>query len=77
MTTFRQGGSTLRMGKYLMTFGGVSAQFRRPINSVDIFDPRRPEIGWRTVPQWSFPSAAQDQCTVVAKDPSSYKKSLY
>ena len=54
-----------------MTFGGVvpGVTYTRPVNSVEMFDTRRPHIGWRTVPQWSFPTATKDQCTVVTKDP--------
>lgn len=68
MTTARKGGSTLNVGNYIMSFGGFNP-FGQPVTSVEIFDPRRPKIGWQTVPQWSFPRATRDQCTVVTKDP--------
>ena len=64
MTQFRNGGSTLNVGSYVMSIGGHDP-FGRPLSSVEIFDPRRPHIGWHDVPQWSFPRAAKDQCTVV------------
>lgn len=68
MTTARQGGSTLNVGSYLMSLGGFNP-FGQPVTSVDIFDPRRPKIGWQNVPQWGFPRATRDMCTVVNKDP--------
>jgi len=68
MTTFRNGGSTLNVGSYIMSFGGFDP-FGQPISSVELFDPRRSHIGWHNVPQWRYPQASRDQCTVVTKDP--------
>ena len=68
MTTAREGGSTLNVGSYIMSFGGFNT-FGQPVNNVEIFDPRRPLVGWRNVPQWSFPRATRDHCTVVTRDP--------
>merc|ERR1712059_6065 len=48
MTSARQGGSTLNVGSYIMSFGGFSP-LGQPEQSVDIFDPRRPHIGWQAV----------------------------
>ena len=66
MTTAREGGSTLNVGSYIMSFGGLDT-FGQPVNSVEIFDPRRPLVGWQNVPQWSFPRATRDHCTVVTR----------
>lgn len=68
MTTAREGGSTLNVGSYIMSFGGFNT-FGQPVNTVEIFDPRRPLIGWQNVPQWSFPRATRDHCSVVTRDP--------
>jgi len=68
MTTARQGGSTINVGSYIMSMGGFNAH-GQPLQSVDIFDPRRAHIGWQSVPQWRFPRATRDQCTVVTRDP--------
>ena len=68
MTAFRNGGSTVNVGSYIMSFGGFDP-FGQSISSVELFDPRRSHIGWHDVPQWSFPQATRDQCTVVTKDP--------
>jgi len=69
MTTGREGGTTLNVGSYIMSLGGFST-FGQPVTSVEIFDPRRPRIGWQNVPQWSFPRATRNHCTVVNRDPS-------
>ena len=68
MTTGREGGTTLNVGSYIMSLGGFNT-FGQPVTSIDIFDPRRPRIGWQNVPQWSFPRATRDHCTVVNRDP--------
>merc|ERR1719445_2201037 len=68
MTTSREGGTTLNVGSYIMTFGGFNT-FGQPVNTVEIFDPRRPRVGWQNVPQWSFPRATRDHCSVVTRDP--------
>ena len=65
MNTAREGGSTLNVGSYIMSFGGFNT-FGQPVNNVEIFDPRRPLVGWQNVPQWSFPRATRDHCTVVS-----------
>ena len=48
MTASRQGGSTLNVGSYIMSFGGLSPG-GQPVQDVDIFDPRRPRVGWQQV----------------------------
>lgn len=85
MTTAREGGSTLNVGSYIMSFGGFNT-FGQPVTTVEvvsfaapfvysqdiftkIFDPRRPRVGWQNVPQWSFPRATRDHCSVVTRDP--------
>ena len=81
MTTAREGGSTLNVGSYIMSFGGFNT-FGQPVTTVEIFDPRRPRIGWQNVPQWSFPRATRDHCSVVTRDPSAgaqveYNKKIF
>ena len=68
MTTGRDGGSTLNVGSYIMSLGGFSTR-GQPVTTIEIFDPRRPQTGWQNVPQWSFPRATRDHCTVVNTDP--------
>ena len=68
MTTTRNGGSTLNVGSYILSLGGLST-LGQPVTTVEIFDPRRPRTGWQNVPQWSLPRATRDKCTVVTKDP--------
>ena len=68
LTAFRDGGSTVNVGSYIMSFGGFDP-FGQRLTSVELFDPRRPSNGWKNVPQWSYPRATKDQCTVENKDP--------
>jgi len=68
LTKFRSGGSTINVGSYIMSLGGFGPLGQR-LTAVELFDPRRPAIGWQSVPQWSFPRATADQCTVTTKDP--------
>jgi hypothetical protein len=51
-----------------MSLGGFDP-FGQRLTSVELFDPRRSHIGWQNVPQWSYPGATKDQCTVETKDP--------
>jgi len=44
LNTAREGGSTLRVGSYLVTLGGVSPS-GYPVPSVEIFDSRRADKG--------------------------------
>jgi len=67
LTTVRQGGSTLRIGSYLLALGGTSPS-GYPIRSIEIFDTRRANIGWKVVPRWNFPSATKDMCTIMTRD---------
>lgn len=68
MRTSRQGANTVNVGSYIMSFGGFSP-LGQPLQAVDIFDPRRPSLGWQGVPQWVFPRATRDSCSVVTRDP--------
>ncbi len=34
---------------------------------MEVLDPRRATAGWQPVPNWSFPGAAKDQCTVATR----------
>jgi len=67
LNTVRLGGSTVRMGKYLVSIGGVSPS-GYPINSIEMFDTRRAHLGWKPVPRWNYPAATRDSCTVTMKD---------
>ena len=68
LTEFRSGGSTVSIGSYIMSLGGFDSLGQR-LTAVELFDPRRPGVGWQNVPQWSFPRATADQCTVATRDP--------
>jgi hypothetical protein len=54
------------LSAWLPCAGGVSPQ-GYPIPSMEVLDPRRATAGWQPVPNWSFPGAAKDQCTVATR----------
>ena len=66
--SYRQSGSLVSVGSYLMALGG-EAQAGQPLNTVELFDPRRPSIGWREVAKWRARRSVSDGCSVVTRDP--------
>ena len=50
MKQFRNGASTLNVSSYFMSMGGYDP-FGRQHSSVEVFDPRQPQIGWHEVPK--------------------------
>ena len=51
-----------------MALGGLD-QAGQPLNTVELFDPRRPGIGWREVPKWRARRSVSEACSVVTRDP--------
>ena len=68
LQSFRQSGSLVSVGSYLMALGGLD-QAGQPLNTVELFDPRRPGIGWREVPKWRARRSVSEACSVVTRDP--------
>ena len=68
LTSFRQSGSLVNVGSYLMALGGED-QAGQPINQVELFDPRRPGLGWKQVPKWRTRRSVSEGCSVVTRDP--------
>ena len=66
--SFRQSGSLVSVGSYLMALGGLD-QAGQPLNTVELFDPRRPGIGWREVAKWRARRSVSEACSVVTRDP--------
>ena len=66
--SFRQSGSLVRVGSYLMALGGRD-QGGQSLNTVELFDPRRPGIGWREVRKWRGRRSVSEACSVVSRDP--------
>ena len=68
LQSFRQSGSLVSVGSYLMSLGGLD-QAGQPLNTVELFDPRRPGIGWREVAKWRARRSVSEACSVVTRDP--------
>ena len=58
----------LSVGSYIMALGGLD-QAGQPLNTVELFDPRRPRIGWREVGKWRARRGVSEACSVVTRDP--------
>jgi hypothetical protein len=63
LASYRKGASISRVGRYLMAAGGRRG--RRALSSIELYDPRRPERGWRRMGRMEMPTAVAEHCTVV------------
>lgn len=68
MSSFRQAGSLVRVGSYLMALAGRD-QAGQLNTQVELFDPRRPRIGWQVVPRYRMARGVTDSCSLVTRDP--------
>lgn len=65
LTTYRKGGTLTKMGKYLMATGGQDG--KRSLRSIELFDPKRPEKGWKRMGRMTMPTSVSEHCTVGLK----------
>ena len=65
LTTYRKGGTLTKMGKYLMATGGQDG--KRSLRSIELFDPKRPEKGWKRMDRMTMPTSVSEHCTVTLK----------
>ena len=68
MVSYRQSGSLVKVGSYIMAVGGL-AQAGQPNTQVELFDTRRPNKGWREVSKYRMARGVSNGCTVVMRDP--------
>lgn len=68
MSSFRQAGSLVRVGSYLMALAGRD-QAGQLSTQVELFDPRRPRIGWQEVPRYRMARGVTNTCSLVTRDP--------
>ena len=68
MSSFRQAGSLVRVGSYLMALAGTD-QAGQLSTQVELFDPRRPRIGWQEVPRYRMARGVTHTCSLVTRDP--------
>ena len=65
LTTFRMGGTMTKLGRYLMASGGYRG--KRSLKSIELFDPKRPEKGWKRMGRMTMPTSVSEHCTVTIK----------
>ena len=63
LTSFRRGATISKLGRYLIATGGVRKQ--KPLNTIEAFDPKTPEKGWKKLEKLSMPAAVSEHCTVT------------
>ena len=68
MASFRQAGSLVRVGSYIMALAGRD-QAGQLSTQVELFDPRRPRIGWQQVPRYRMARGVTHTCSLVTTDP--------
>jgi len=67
MSSFRQSGQLVNVGSYIMAVGGVG-QSGQLNTQVELFDPRRPQVGWQNVPKYRMTRGVSESCSVVTRD---------
>ena len=63
LTSFRRGATITKLGRYLLATGGVKKN--KPLATIEAFDPKRPEKGWKKLEKLSMPAAVSEHCTVT------------
>jgi len=65
LTSFRRGATITKLGRYLMATGGLRQ--KRALNTVEVFDPKRPKAGWKKLSKLKMPAAVSEHCAVTLK----------
>jgi len=65
LTSFRRGATITKLGRYLMATGGLRQ--KRALNTVEVFDPKRPKAGWKKLSKLKMPAAVAEHCAVTLK----------
>jgi len=65
LTSYRKGGTITKLGRYLMATGGKRG--KRSLRSIELFDPKKPQKGWRKMSRLTMPTSVAQHCTVTLK----------
>jgi len=65
LTTYRKGATLTKLGRYLMSTGGKRG--KRSLKSIELFDPKKPERGWRRMARMTMPTSVSEHCSVTVK----------
>lgn len=63
LTSFRRGATITKLGRYMMATGGYRQ--KRSLNTVEVFDPKRPKAGWRKLSKLQMPVSVSEHCAVT------------
>ena len=63
LTYFRKGATITKLGRYLLATGGIKE--KKPLKTIEAFDPKRPEKGWKKLEKLEMPAAVSEHCTVT------------
>jgi len=63
MTSFRKGASVTKLGRYILASGGYRQ--KRSLTTMEIFDPKKPQVGWRRLARLRMPAGVSEHCTVT------------
>lgn len=63
LASYRKGATITRVGKVLLAAGGRHG--RRSLRSIEVYDIRRPDRGWRRTGRMAMPAAVSEHCTVA------------
>jgi len=63
LTSFRRGATITKLGRYLLATGGVRQ--KRALNTVEVFDPKKPKSGWKRLAKLEMPVPVSEHCTVT------------
>jgi len=65
MRSFRKGASVTKLGRYLLASGG--SRQKRSLSTVEVFDPAKPEGGWRDIKGMKLPTGVSEHCAVTVE----------
>merc|ERR1712215_581215 len=65
MTSFRKGASVTKLGRYILASGGYRQ--KRSLTTMEIFDPKKPQGGWRRLARLRMPAGVSEHCTVTVE----------
>jgi len=63
LTSFRQGATITKLGRYLLATGGYRQ--KRSLNTVEVFDPKKPKAGWKKLSKLRMPTSVAEHCAVT------------
>lgn len=70
LTSYRRSSTISRVGRFLLAMGGYRPKTKRRLRSVEVFDSKSPEKGWRRSGQLQMPVGVSEHCSVAMAGPT-------